>query len=573
MKYFFYTFITLFLATNIIAQDNQGLIPRKYNLDYKTPEFLSGAPDWHYRVYDPTNIGYPIDYTTNNYTDGYNSIYYIKFGAEKPLVTEGDYVYSYSTSVGTTQSIFGAVVYKLNIKTGEPEWTTVFDNRHSDRQEWVQSIKIHDDTLELVTMRRYDSHTVDFVPFFYNDFGGYSYACTRKYDKNTGNLLDYQCWDKEDANVFQVAPHSAAARLFEKRPDGSYIYVVNNMNDKNIIFRKLSQDGHLIYERTDTMYYPKEKYDDFTKLDHSNPRGRMYFLDNDTLLISYTYDYYDDGNIRKLEPDLAYIQMYNKELEPTKRIDIGKFVEKYYGSIFGIYINNATPEHIVLGIDQQVSKDGTYVVIDYDGNIISSSIDTSPDEDNRERIGYSGILRYSQKPYFITMSRKNTYPQAMPQTLRYYIFENGKWELKHTMEPIENQWIDQIRYLTETPEHDILFVADYGTYYKEIDAASTNTSDMWMLIDGTKLGIKTSTKDEHIANKLTLYPNPTTNTVTIANLDAPAKVDVYNLNGALVSTYDNVTSEVHIGQLPAGMYIFDISNRNVSEKHKVIRLE
>ncbi len=80
------------------------------------------------------------------------------------------------------------------------------------------------------------------------------------------------------------------------------------------------------------------------------------------------------------------------------------------------------------------------------------------------------------------------------------------------------------------------------------------------------------TKDEHAAS-LKLFPNPATDMITIANLDAPAKVDIYNLCGALVSTYDNVTSEVHIGQLPAGMYIFDINNRYVSEKHKVIRLE
>ncbi len=118
------------------------------------------------------------------------------------------------------------------------------------------------------------------------------------------------------------------------------------------------------------------------------------------------------------------------------------------------------------------------------------------------------------------------------------------------------------------------YYRDDGQSFPGFVSSQSDFSVSILKMSRASLGLGTTkTTDWSKQNQLTIFPNPTTNTVTIANLDAPAKVDVYNLNGALVSTYDNVTSEVHIGQLPPGMYIFDISNRYVSEKHKVIRLE
>ncbi len=570
----FINIINIFIAL-LLSFNSSGQIKEDFNAENKDPVFLTGEPNWFYRVYDSTNVGFPVipEQDNPNYiTNGYNSITFIRPITWKPFI-EDDYMYGYSTSFGTTRAVFGAIIYKINIKTGKQEWVTVFDNRHSDIQEWSNSLSINGDTLELLTFKRFDKYKDDIIPFIYNFQGARSYACTRKYDKHTGQLLDYQCWDKDDSSVEILWPHAELVNLFEKRPDNTIISVENFcFNRKHIEFRHIDQSGKLLYHQIDTMYYPKDKYD-FSTIYQQENRHRIWSLESDTILIVNAYDYITgQGSAgRKLEPDLAYLHVYNKNFELLKRIDIGKIVEQNYGEIKFIGIVNATSQYIVLSIAGQVFESflGANIVIDYDGNIISTANTKFKDD---EFSLYGGVLPYSQKPFIITRTNNDSYPKEIPQTLRYYIFENGAWELRLTQIPAENQWISRFNYLTETPNHDILMCVEDHTYYKDIDAASW-TTDLWMLIDGAKLGIKTSTKDEHIANKLTLYPNPTTNTVTIADLDAPAKVDVYNLNGALVSTYDNVTSEVHIGQLPAGMYIFDINNRYVSEKHKVIRLE
>ncbi|MCZ2100882.1 MAG: T9SS type A sorting domain-containing protein [Chitinophagales bacterium] len=96
----------------------------------------------------------------------------------------------------------------------------------------------------------------------------------------------------------------------------------------------------------------------------------------------------------------------------------------------------------------------------------------------------------------------------------------------------------------------------------------------WIMLDGAKMGIVTKTKDTPATlNQLKLHPNPTTGIVTIDHLDTPAKVDIYDLNGSIVQSVHNVTSEVNIDNLPSGIYILNIMNHQINERHRIIKIE
>jgi len=43
--------------------------------------------------------------------------------------------------------------------------------------------------------------------------------------------------------------------------------------------------------------------------------------------------------------------------------------------------------------------------------------------------------------------------------------------------------------------------------------------------------------------------------------------------GQVVKTLKDIHSEVYIDDLPAGMYIFDIRNKEISERHKIIKID
>ncbi|HMU04823.1 MAG TPA: hypothetical protein PJ990_14415, partial [Saprospiraceae bacterium] len=482
-----HSLLLFFLLTHllVIAQ-----IQRDPKASYAQPEFKSNEPIWHYTVYDSTNIGFPIELLPGRLTDGYNSVTYIRPPHWEPII-EGEFLYGYTTSLGTTSHIFGAMIYRINITNGERDWITVFDNRHSDRQEYVQSMEIVDDTLIVVTMRRYDSHVDDLIPFAYNKFGADSYVCTRKYHKNTGSLLDYYCWDNTDTNTVKVAPHSEGVRILEKLSDNSFIYLNNSIvSKKHIELSSISELGTLNYSRKDTLYYPKEKYPDFSKLFHQFSEAKMSVLENDTILVQYNYDYFD-GIGRKLQPDLTYIQLYNKKLQPINRLNLGKFVDMYSTDIYEMWIRYATPEHIFLVVNR--TNNSNVVVIDYNVNIISN-VEYKLGNNEFTMIGGTGFLPYSKKSFMITQTYGPQIPFEIPQTLRYYLFENGTWIEKFSQEMGENHYLDEIKYFTETPNHDVIICADHAYYNEDIDLSCYET-DMWMLIDGNKLGIKTSKKD------------------------------------------------------------------------------
>ncbi len=560
MRHFliFFLFLTQCIS---IAQ-----IQRDPKASYTPPEFKSNEPIWHYTVYDSTNIGFPIERLAGRFTDGYNAITHIRPWNWKPII-DGQYMYGYSTSFGTTSHIYGAIIYKVDLQTGKILWTTVFDNRHSDRQEYVQSIEIKNNNVELITMRRLTSHTSDLVPFSYNLFGADSYVCKRVYSVDDGQLNDYNCWDKDNPNTATVAPHSEGNRIFQKTNDEQFLYLNNNtaINKKHLELSIFNSEGQLTYLRMDTMYYPKDKYLDFSTLRHATPGGKMMFLENDTILVSYNYDFFD-GVTRAVKPDLCYIQMYDKRLNPIGRLSTGKFVEMY-DDTYNISLRSTTSKHLVLYIYRTNTINA--IVCDYDMNILSNA--EFVQGDNSLVIGY-GMLEYSNKPIMITKTYGSVYPRDIPQTLNYQIYENGIWQVKFSQEMGENHYIDEIKYLTETSDHNLLICTDHALYDDDLDLSCYDT-DMWMLIDGNKLGIKTSAQDVAINNYLKIHPNPTNNFIHIQGLQEEAKVSIKNINGQIVKTVTTTDNQLDISDIPNGLYIFEIQNKYVKERHKVVKIE
>ncbi len=558
-----HTLLLFFLLTHllVIAQ-----IQRDPKASYAQPEFRSNEPIWHYTVYDSTNIGFPIERLAGRFTDGYNAITYIRPWNWKPII-DGQYMYGYSTSFGTTSHIYGAIVYKIDLKTGELVWQTVFDNRHSDRQEYVQSIEIRNNAVEIITMRRRTSHTSDIVPLTYNLFGADSYVCKRVYNIDDGQLIDYNCWDKDDPNTATVAPHSEGNRILRKTKDDQFLYLNNTiLSKKHLELSIFNSEGQLTYLRMDTMYYPKDKYLDFSELRHETPSGKMMFLDNDTILVSYNYEFFD-GVTRSVKPDLCYIQMYDKRLNHIGRLSTGKFVEMY-DDAYNILIRYASPKYLVLYINR--TNTNNYIVCDYEMNILSNT--EFVQDDNSLVIGY-GMLEYSNKPIMITKTYGSVYPRDIPQSLSYHIFENGNWQTKFSQEMGENHYIDEIKYLTETSDHNLLICADHALYDDDLDLSCYET-DMWMLMDGHKLGIKTSTKDIAIKNnQLKISPNPTNSIIHIQGLQEEAKVNIQDINGKVIKTVVTTDGQVDISELPNGLYIFEIQNKQVKERHKVVKVE
>lgn len=74
-------------------------------------------------------------------------------------------------------------------------------------------------------------------------------------------------------------------------------------------------------------------------------------------------------------------------------------------------------------------------------------------------------------------------------------------------------------------------------------------------------------------NKLKVYPNPTNNFIQIQGLQEEANINIQNINGQFVKTMKTTYYQIDISDLPNALYIFDIQNKDVNERHKVIKIE
>ena len=86
--------------------------------------------------------------------------------------------------------------------------------------------------------------------------------------------------------------------------------------------------------------------------------------------------------------------------------------------------------------------------------------------------------------------------------------------------------------------------------------------------------IISSTKDITTnSNQLKIYPNPTNSLLHIDGLNAEASIIIQHINGQIIKTVTTIDSQIDISDLPNALYIFEIQNKDVNERHKVVKIE
>ena len=77
---------------------------------------------------------------------------------------------------------------------------------------------------------------------------------------------------------------------------------------------------------------------------------------------------------------------------------------------------------------------------------------------------------------------------------------------------------------------------------------------------------------DNAADRLSVYPNPTTDRVSVTSDDTVELYEIYNITGALVrrQTIGNDTFDIDVRDLPAGAYLLKVcTNKAVQTKRFV----
>lgn len=67
-----------------------------------------------------------------------------------------------------------------------------------------------------------------------------------------------------------------------------------------------------------------------------------------------------------------------------------------------------------------------------------------------------------------------------------------------------------------------------------------------------------------------LYPNPTTDVINITGLSQPVAIELYSIHGRLLKSINQVENSIDISDLPAGVYILNLTLWNKATKRNII---
>ena len=125
-----------------------------------------------------------------------------------------------------------------------------------------------------------------------------------------------------------------------------------------------------------------------------------------------------------------------------------------------------------------------------------------------------------------------------------------------TVEPFDNY-----RFLNWTEDGEVVSEATTYTF--------TATNDRTL----TANLVSTVGVGENSSNKVTLYPNPVSDKLTVEAGEAINKVEIYNLVGTLVYSQKNCASKVEIttSDLQSGIYFIRLTTKSASETRRFVK--
>jgi hypothetical protein len=86
-----------------------------------------------------------------------------------------------------------------------------------------------------------------------------------------------------------------------------------------------------------------------------------------------------------------------------------------------------------------------------------------------------------------------------------------------------------------------------------------------------------SSIENNVRNDFILFPNPVTSTIMIQsndNFNGHGFLTIYNSNGRKIRELEltSAETEINLNWMPNGMYLFNITDGNNSQIHKVVKI-
>lgn len=503
--------------------------------------FTNHIPKWSFITSDSTYEGHTEQGPLSPFSfNGSNHL--IPF--YKPLIYNDKVINVFTNQKNDFQ---GGYLEVRNLNDGSMCWNFAFDLRTGSQREYPALFQIDEDgNLELFCFR----NTLGDNYFLLWTEANLSY---RKFDLRSGELLKHNFFEPSNPDGVHVEFYPDAVYLIPKETNVEYISHISGGEPFKNIIRLKTFDKALNFLADNTFSYNRKYqfYDSYRQ-----------FIKQDEFIYSLQHSVSEISQTKPPANYELYLAKYDNDWNLIDSISLNETLDSatlysYQGIQNGHHIialrNNIsqfTPEKAKISIlDEKYDIKETVELPNKrfrayrvhklpfeNGIIVIATVDNQPDIEIYKSDG-NGNLNLLKS---ISAESNIVFP-----TINTAIVNERYLSL--------NMWVRELD--------------QNGDIMEDKDKTVT------ALFDLVELEILSNVKDISKNNTLKIYPNPTTGAVIIQNLESQSTVKIYNLSGSMVRSFENISEQVNIEDLPNGLYIFDIRNTKLNERHKVIKVE
>ncbi len=466
-----------------------------------------------------------------------------------PLMEDG-YIYNVANIFSGDQYYNGYFVQKIDMETGTEVWQNSrffkFVNNSNPDREYAASPYLKNGNLAF---------------HFFKEFApNRSFLWLRGslgkagYDVNNGEPTDYQLTDPTDSKnkiIFTGKPgFFRDVFLFEEDSTTNYV-VINrlcpvNCEQLNLASYVLNNDGHAIDSSINVI-----------NMGRFIDRIQTYMILENKLLVVVQCPATIEG-----EKDIVRIMVTDYDMNVESDIDIAdKLPPRKKLSNLSLDISALAGDKFNLHA-QYIDSNLVIYNFDIKGNLLEEISLSLPISTLRS------LPMQSDKGSIVCISEQK------PEQTSFKIFQSdgaGNLTLKEELKSADPTDSYGISSLFWTPDKNLLL------HISQIDINQLNefTRMDWLsnvLIDTRKLGIISSTSEQGETLIPTIYPNPTTDYITLPELKNNMKAVIYSMDGKQLLNSNIINNnQIDVSSLPNGVYHLKVINNNFTHKYKFVK--
>jgi hypothetical protein len=488
-----------------------------------TIQFSNATYNWNHLFIDSTKID-------EDGLDGKNHLFY--FSDDHSFIQDN---YLYNVLINAEGGSSGALIEKIGLQAGESEWKTFFDKTTSGEHEYPSTFRLDENgDLEIVGYR----NSLEQFPVFWYE----GMPFTRYYSPESGNLLSHDTIPTNDTLAKPLRFFFENLKL--DRVDSGYRQTFNQVvgagvKASHVLRNQYSDAGHFVASDSSETFYYYDNVRTSNKLLSDGGQGILF---------------------RRLDADEntteSFLYITNESLETISFRDVTEYIgspdDAYIGKVTNDIIEVVCEYHYFGTNDMEVY----YHHFDMEGNHLT--------EHKIERtINYSiTSITLKNGVFIVAVSRPRLDDQSEGEVVFFGMNSADEFVELKKVHVSSNSALVLYKMLEDGNDNLILL----GRYSPIISSNGSLANEIFesvaISIPQSEIGLTTSTFELYKDILLSIYPNPSSDVLSIT-LDErivrsqELRYMITSVDGSLVKS-GIFTPTIDVKTLPCGTYLLTL---------------